>query len=91
MSAEQLDLTAMVGDIDLVCEANRHRGDEPATWVVWQYACCFDRSPVGLICDECLRRFLTRNITARCRSCGHRDLPRNWILQFERINRPATA
>lgn len=91
MSAEQLNLTDMVGDIDLACEANRHRGDEHATWVVWQVACCPERSPVGLICDPCLRGFLTRNIPARCPRCGHRDLPRNWILQFERINRPATA
>jgi hypothetical protein len=87
---ERLDITDIVGDLDLACEARRHptNNTDPATWVVWVVQCCTARPPVGLACDDCLRRWLTANRPARCADCGHRDLPRRWVLAFERINKP---
>lgn len=91
MTVERLDITEIVGDLALACEARRHQGDEPAEWVLWTIKCCERRVDRGLICNADLRHFLTTDRAIVCDLCGSRTQPaRLDIVRFEAIDRPAT-
>lgn len=87
MTAEQIDLTDMVGDVQVPCEANDHQGEErPAEWIVWLVHCCERRPRFGLSCDGCLQRWHADQSVRVC-PCGHAATPAQWISRFERIDR----
>lgn len=93
MGTERLDLTAMVEDVDLPCDATRHAQDtEPAAWVVWQHKCCPERPAIGLLCNPCLIRILASTSPTQCGDCGHRT-PRasDLLIRYERITKPPTG
>lgn len=88
MTAEQLDLTGMVDEVQIPCEAHEHRGDPlPAEWIVWIVRCCRRRPAFGLACNACLRHWLTDRSVRVC-PCGHAATPAEWITHFELIAKP---
>lgn len=93
-TSERLDVTEIVGRVDIACETRRHNQlgiPDSASWVLWTTPCCERRKARGFICDVCLDHYLTTDNAVRCDLCDARVEPaRKWIVRYEPINLPAT-
>lgn len=89
---EVLDLTDVVGDLEVPCEWHRlpFHANAPATWIAYINRCphCRHNGGVRLVCADCKNGVLLTPEAAVCTYCDGILVPfRKAVSKFEPINR----